>query len=80
MDWTLFDVALATVLLGGAGVLCVQAARRPRSFVPLAAAVAIGIAAMALGEADDAPGLVLFGCLLIAGTFVLRTRAARRSG
>ena len=35
---------------------------------------AIGAAAIVLGEADDAPGLVLFGCLLVIGTVVLTVR------
>ena len=39
----------------------------------------IAVAAMALGEADNAPGLVLFGCLLIAGTIALTFRTAQRS-
>jgi hypothetical protein len=33
---------------------------------------------MLFGEADDAPGLVLFGCLLIAGTIGLAFRTAQR--
>jgi hypothetical protein len=43
------------------------------------AAAAIGVAAIVLGEADDAPGLVLFGGLLIVGTIVLTVRTAQRS-
>jgi hypothetical protein len=37
------------------------------------------VAAIALGEADDAPGLVLFGLLLIVGTVGLAVRTAVRS-
>jgi hypothetical protein len=41
-------------------------------------AVAIGGAAIVLGELDDAPGLVGFGCLLIAATVALAIRARSR--
>jgi len=44
-----------------------------------AAAVAIGAAAIVLGESDDAPGLVLFGLLVIVGTVAMAFRTALRS-
>jgi hypothetical protein len=40
-------------------------------FVPALVIVAIGVAAIVLGEADDAPGLVLFGILLIIGAMAV---------
>lgn len=43
-------------------------------------AIAIGAAAMALGQADDSPGLGGLGLLLIVGTVALGVRAALRSG
>jgi peptidoglycan/LPS O-acetylase OafA/YrhL len=76
-NWSVFDFALAAVLLSGAGLLLELAVRRPRSVVYRAAATVIGLAAMALGEADDAPGLFGFGLLLIAGAIALGMR--RRS-
>ena len=42
--------------------------------------VAIGIAAVIYGEADDAPGLQLMGGVLVLGTAVAGVRALRRSG
>jgi hypothetical protein len=36
-------------------------------FVPVVVFAVLGVAAMIFGEADDAPGLVLFGLLLLAG-------------
>jgi hypothetical protein len=42
-------------------------------------AVAIGLAAMVLGEADDSPGLQGLGMLLIIGTVAFGIRTARRS-
>ena len=79
VDWSLADFAFAGVLLGGTGLLLELAARKPGSIAYRAAAITIGVAAIALGEADDAPGLVLFGCLLIAGTVALAVRTAQRS-
>jgi hypothetical protein len=77
VDWGLADFVLAAVLLGGTGLLLELAARRPRNLALRVAAIAIGVAAIVLGEADDAPGLVLFGCLLILGTVALAIRGWR---
>jgi hypothetical protein len=77
--WGVFDFVFAGALLAGTGLLLELAARRPGSYVLRFAAVAIGVAAIALGEADDAPGLVLFGGLLILGTIALTVRTAVRS-
>ena len=40
--------------------------RSPLRYVVVLILVVLGVAAGIFGEADDAPGLVLFGCLLIA--------------
>jgi hypothetical protein len=79
VDWSLADFAVAGALLGGTGLLLELAARKPGNVAYRAAATAIGVAAIVLGEADDAPGLVLFGGLLIVGTVVLALRTAQRS-
>jgi drug/metabolite transporter (DMT)-like permease len=42
-------------------------------------AIAIGIAAVVAGGADDSPGLQLLGVLLVVGAVVLGVRVARRS-
>jgi len=78
VDWSLADFVLAGALLGGTGLLLELAARKPRNITYRVAATAIGVAAIVLGEADDAPGLVLVGCLLIAGTVALSVRTAQR--
>jgi hypothetical protein len=78
-DWGVFDFVFAGAVVAGTGLLLELAAKKPGSVVYRVAAAAIGIAAIALGEADDAPGLVLFGCLLIVGTVVLTVRTAQRS-
>jgi hypothetical protein len=53
-------------------------ARKPRNIALRAAAIAIAVAAIVFGEADDAPGLVLFGLLVIGGTVALAVRTALR--
>jgi hypothetical protein len=79
VDWSLADFAFAGTLLGGSGLLLELAARRPGSIAYRAAATAIGVAAIVLGEADDAPGLVLFGGVLIVGPVALTITTAQRS-
>jgi hypothetical protein len=77
--WSVADFVFATVLLAGTGALLELAARKPRSIAYRAAAAGIGVAAIVFGEADDAPGLVLFGGLLILGAVALTVRIAQRS-
>ncbi len=80
VDWGLADFAFAGVLLGGTGLLLHQlAASKAGNIAYRAAATAIGVAAIVFGEADDAPGLVLFGGLLIVGTVALALRTVQRS-
>jgi hypothetical protein len=79
VDWGLGDFVLAGALLGGTGLLLELAARKPGNLAYRAAATAIGVAAILLGEADDAPGLMLFGGLLIVGTVALTLRTVQRS-
>jgi len=42
-------------------------------------AIAIGVAGIVYGEADDSPGLQLFGGALVVGAVAFRVRIARRS-
>jgi hypothetical protein len=79
VSWGVFDFVFAGALLAGTGLLLERAARQPRRLGYRAAAVAIGVAAIVVGEADDAPGLVLFGGLLILGAIALTVRTAQRS-
>jgi hypothetical protein len=78
--WSVADFVLAGVLLAGTGALYELALRRPGSLVYRAIATVIGVAAVVAGEADDAPGLVGFGCLVILGTIALAVRPSRRTG
>jgi hypothetical protein len=77
--WSVPDFVMAAVLLGGAGMLLELAVRKPRNMALRALAAGIGIAAIVAGEADDAPGLVLFGLLLILGAVALTVRTLQRS-
>jgi hypothetical protein len=80
VDWGLADFIFAGALLGGTGLLLHElAARKAGNLAYGAVATAIGVAAIVLGEADDAPGLVLFGGLLIVATVALAVRTAQRS-
>jgi len=79
VDWGVADFVLVAALVGGTGVLLELAARKPGVSAYGAVATAIGLAAIVLGEADDAPGLMLFGGLLIVGTVALAIRTAQRS-
>src|SRR5918998_3991693 len=79
VDWGVADFVLAGLLLGGTGLLLELAVRRPGKLAYRVAASAIAVAAIVLGEADDAPGLVLFGLLLIVGTVALTLRTVQRS-
>lgn len=80
VDWGVFDFVFAGALLGGAGLLLhALATRKAGNIAFIAMAAAAGVAAIVLGEADDAPGLVGFGLLLIVGTVALAFRTARPS-
>jgi hypothetical protein len=74
--WGVADFVFAALLLGGTGLLIERALRTPGNLAHRAGAVVIGVAAIAFGQADDAPGLVLFGLLLILGAVALTIRIA----
>lgn len=65
--WGIFDFVLAGVLLAVVGACAEAAVRRRGSLLVGAAVVVLGVAAVGIGEVDDAPGLVLLGGLLVAG-------------
>ena len=47
--------------------------------VAVVLAIAIGVAGVIAGEADDSPGLQGLGVLLVLGALVLGVRAVRRT-
>jgi hypothetical protein len=78
VNWSVADFVFAGVLLAGTGFLLELAVRRRDRVAYRVAGAAIGVAAIALGDADDAPGLVLFGCLVIVAMLALTIRTAVR--
>lgn len=77
--WSLADFAVAGVLLAAIGVALELAARRAGNLATALGIAAVGVAAAVLGEADDAPGLVLLGILLIVSACALGVRTAQRA-
>jgi hypothetical protein len=75
--WSLADFVLAGVLLTVIGAALELAVRRAGNLPAAIGIGAVGVAAAVLGEADDAPGLVLLGILLIASACALGVRRAR---
>jgi peptidoglycan/LPS O-acetylase OafA/YrhL len=76
--WSLADFVAAGVLLATIGVALELAVRRAGNLAAALGIAALGVAAAVLGEADDAPGLVLLGILLIASACALGVRTAQR--
>jgi hypothetical protein len=77
--WSLADFALAGVLLTTIGVALELAARKAGNLALALGIAALGVAAGVLGEADDAPGLMLIGILLIASGCAVGVRTLQRS-
>ena len=76
--WSLADFVAAGVLLATIGVAVELALRRAGNLAAALGIAALGVAAAVFGEADDAPGLVLLGLLLIASACALGVRTAQR--
>ena len=54
--------------------------RPAKSIVPFVLGGLVGVGAIAFGEADDAPGLVMFGLLILGGSILFGVRPSLRSG
>lgn len=77
VQWSVFDFVLAGAVLAVIGA-SFELARLRRGNVAIGAVVAVlGAAAAAVGELDDAPGLVLLGGLLIASGAAVAYRNIR---
>jgi hypothetical protein len=77
--WGPADFAVAGVLLAAIGLALELAVRRAGNLAAALGIAAVGVAAAMFGEADDAPGLVLLGILLIVSACALGVRIAQRS-
>jgi hypothetical protein len=81
--WSLWDFVAAGVFLAAIGIVIELALKRVGNLALAIAIAVVGVLAGVAGEADDAPGLVLLGIVLIVSACALgvrtRTRAARHS-
>jgi hypothetical protein len=76
--WSLSDFVMAGALLATIGVALELAVKRAGNLAVALGIAVLGIAAAAVGEADDAPGLVLIGMLLVVSAGALGVRTAQR--
>jgi hypothetical protein len=77
--WSVSDFVLAGVLLATIGVALELAVRKSGNLAIAICIAVLGIAAGVAGQADDAPGLVLLGILLIASACALGVRRLQHS-
>jgi hypothetical protein len=77
--WSLGDFILLAVLLTVIGVAIELAVRRAGGVGTAFGIAALGVAAVLFGGADDAPGLVLIGLLLVASAFAIGVRTRARA-
>lgn len=78
VNWTWADFVVAGALLTTIGVVLELAVRRVANRAAAVGVVLWGVAVAVFGNADDAPGMVLMGMLLIASGCVLGVRTVRR--
>jgi hypothetical protein len=78
--WSLADFVVAGVLLATIGVALELAVRKAGNLAAALGIAAVGVVAAVFGAADDAPGLVLLGILLVVSACALGVRTAQRSG
>jgi hypothetical protein len=77
--WSLADFVVAGMFLTTIGVALELAARKAGNPAVAIGIAAVGVAAGIWGKADDAPGLVLLGILLVVSACALGARTAQRS-
>lgn len=81
--WSLGDFVAAGVFLAAIGVVIELAVKRVGNLALAIGIAVVGVLAGVAGEADDAPGLVLLGLVLIVSACALgvrsRTRTAQQS-
>jgi hypothetical protein len=77
--WSPADFAVVGVLLAAIGVALELAVRKAGNLAIAIGIAVVGVAAATFGEADDAPGLVLLGILLVVSACALGVRVAQHS-
>ena len=77
--WSLGDFVAAGVFLAAIGVVIELAVKRVGNLALAIGIAAVGVVAGVFGEADDAPGLVLLGILLIVSACALGVRSVQHS-
>jgi hypothetical protein len=77
--WSLGDFIALGVFLTVIGVAIELAVRRAGNLAAAGGIAALGVAAAIFGEADDAPGLVLLGLVLIASACAIGVRSTQHS-
>jgi hypothetical protein len=79
MVWSVGDFVAVGVFVTVIGVAIETAVRRAGNLAAAAGIAALGVAAAIFGEADDAPGLVLLGLVLIASACAMGFRTVQRT-
>jgi hypothetical protein len=79
VDWTPADFVAAGALLVGIGVALELAVRRMANLATAVGFAIFGLVVAVLGNADDAPGLVLLGILLTGSGCLLGVRTVQHS-
>ena len=77
--WSVGDFVAAGVFLTAIGVVIELAVKRVGNLALAIGIAAVGVLAGVFGEADDAPGLVLLGTLLIVSACALGVRSVQHS-
>jgi hypothetical protein len=78
--WSLADFAVAGVLLTTIGVALELAVKKAGNLATAIGIAVLGVTAAIFGNADDAPGLVLLGILLIVSACALGVRTRSTAG
>jgi hypothetical protein len=78
VHWSVADFIAAILCLAGGGTILELARHRVTARAAIGLALPLGAVAILAGDADDAPGLVLFGLVLVAATLALGVRRAWR--
>jgi hypothetical protein len=79
VGWSPADFVVAGVLLTAIGVAVELAVRRAGKRSTSVGIAAAGVGAGIVGQADDAPGLVVLGLLLVVSAGAMAVRMTRRS-